>query len=266
MIMASACLMLLFLLVPGLVGQLFGIRSVEGIAVAQSALRMYALCLPLYGTNILLQNYYQTTGRQHLSTLIVIMNGFVFVVLFAFILSGIDSSLIFLSFMLSEFTTLIVVLLVAARMRKKENSEGILLLKKIDDFGVFTDKTIPATVEASTGLSSFLIDFCSENGVDKSGAMRVGIAVEEMAVNTALYGHKDKKGVIDVLVRIMDDEVILRLRDDGIAFDPTQYSSEENESFATGGIEVVRRLAKDVSYIRQLGFNVSIITIPRKNI
>jgi anti-sigma regulatory factor (Ser/Thr protein kinase) len=91
----------------------------------------------------------------------------------------------------------------------------------------------------------------------------MGIAVEEMAVNTALYGHKNKKGVIDVLVRITEQELILRLRDDGIPFDPTEYQPEEKHVFVTGGIEVVRRLSKNVKYSRQLGFNVSIITIPR---
>jgi anti-sigma regulatory factor (Ser/Thr protein kinase) len=95
--------------------------------------------------------------------------------------------------------------------------------------------------------------------------IRLGIAIEEMAVNIARYGHKKAKGVIDVLVRLTEEEIILRIRDDGIYFDPTEYSPEEKRDFAVGGIEVVRRLAKDVSYTRQLGFNVSTITILRAN-
>jgi len=67
--------------------------------------------------------------------------------------------------------------------------------------------------------------------------------------------------MIDVLVRITEQELILRLRDDGIPFNPTEYHGQEG--FAVGGIEVVRRLAKEIAYSRQLGFNVTIITVLR---
>jgi anti-sigma regulatory factor (Ser/Thr protein kinase) len=59
--------------------------------------------------------------------------------------------------------------------------------------------------------------------------------------------------------------VILRLRDDGTFFDPTQYTPEEvGSNLAVGGIEVVRRLADKVEYSRQLGFNVTVITVSRE--
>ncbi len=263
--MAVCCIALtaVFLAAPGAVGQLFGIHSQEGVAVAEPALRMYALSLPVYGINLMLQSFFQTTGREKFATLIATLNGFVFVVAFAALLAGVNGSLIWLAFVLAEACTLLVVQLLGARIRKKEGIRGLLLLKKEEEEGCALDLSIPATTEAANNLSGQVMRFCRENGTEEAPALRLGIAVEEMAVNTARYGHTDKQGVIDVLVRIAQNELILRLRDDGVPFDPAEYRAGEQEEFAVGGIEVVRRLAKEVSYVRQLGFNVTIITIAR---
>jgi Na+-driven multidrug efflux pump/anti-sigma regulatory factor (Ser/Thr protein kinase) len=263
MITACAVVTVLFLAIPGQIGQLFGIK--EGLDVAAPALRMYALSLPVYGLNLMLQNFFQTTGRAKLATLMAAMSGFIFVVLFALMFAEWNGYYIWLAFVLSELATLLVVLGIGVRIRKKEKTSGILLLRGNEGDGLFADLSIPATVEAGTGLSEQAIRFCRENGVDESASVRIGIAVEEMAVNTANYGHKNDKGVIDVLVRITDEELILRLRDDGVPFNPSEHHEAE-EKFAVGGIEVVRRLAKDIRYAWQLGFNVTIITIARKEL
>jgi Na+-driven multidrug efflux pump/anti-sigma regulatory factor (Ser/Thr protein kinase) len=246
---------------PAKVGQLFGISSQEGLAVVVPALRMYAASLLLYSVNTLLQSFFQTTGREKLALLLVILNGFVFVVFFALLFAKFNAHLIWLSFALAELAAFLVLYCVILRIRKKENVSGILLLRKEDEAGVSLDLSIRAAVEAAVGISEQVIRFCRENGVDESSAMRMGIALEEMSVNTARYGHKNNKGVIDVLVRIADNELILRLRDNGAPFNPAEYHPEEKETFAVGGIEVVRRLAKNISYVRQLGFNVTVITI-----
>ena len=261
--MFAACvvLMALFLALPGQIAQLFGISSAEGIAVAEPALRMYALSLPIYGFNLMLQSFFQTTGREKLASLIATLNGFVFVVLFAMLLVQWDGNLLWLAFVLAEIATLLVVLGIGVHIRKKEDASGILLLRKNEGSGIFADFSIPATVEAGTGLSAQVMRFCHENGVEESSALRLGIAVEEMAINTARYGHKNANGMIDVLVRILEHELILRLRDDGISFNPAEHHGQEG--FAVGGIEVVRRLAKEIAYSRQLGFNVTIITVLR---
>jgi len=267
-IAACTVMMAVLLIFPAGFGRLFGVRSVEGTALVVSALRMYALSLVLFSINTLLQHFYQTTGREKLATLIVTLNSFVFVVLFAFIFAQWNADYIWLAFLLSEFATLLVVLGLGITIRKKEGASGILLLRGNDGEGISVDFSIPATMEAATGLSEHVMRFCRENGVDESDAMRIGIAVEEMAVNTAHYGHKDVKGVIDVLVRVTEHELILRLRDDGVPFDPTTYSRAGHcvPGVPVGGIEIVRRLAKEINYTRQLGFNVTIITVLRKEL
>ena len=261
MLVTCLSLLVIFLAVPQAVGWLFGIRTAGGVAAMVPALRLYALSLPFYGLTMLLQNFFQTTGRVKLSVSIVVMHIFLFVVLFAFPLSQIGGgAFIWLAYLCAELSTLAVVWAVSVRIRKKEEVEGILLLPESQNAAEL-DISVPATLEAASGLSQQVIDFCKAQGAGDVGAARLGVAAEEMAANTARYGHAGRHGVIDVLVRRVGEEFILRLRDDGIPFDPSTYYPEEQTEFATGGIEVVRRLASEVSYSRQLGFNVTIIGV-----
>ena len=262
--MFIACFLVItgLLVFPEAIGRIFGIQSAEALSIVSSALRMYAFSLLLYGVNIMLHNFYTTTGRAKLSSLIVILNGFVFVLFFAFVLSRYNSNYIWMAFLLSEAATLLVVLLVGKFIRKKEAVTGVLLLNQKTD-SKSLDLTIPATIESAVGLSDFVVAELASVLSDKSSLLKIGIAIEEMAVNIAKYGHKKKQGFIDLLVRITDEETILRIRDDGIPFDPTLYTTNEINDFAIGGIEVVRRLAKNIVYSRQLGFNISIITLSK---
>ena len=263
MMVSSTAIMVFFLIAPGFVGRLFGINSQEGLLVVEPALRMYALCLPLYGINALLLSFFQTTGRVKLASIIVFLNGFAFVVLFAIIMVKWNGDYIWMAFLMAQMASFVFILGMEAVIRKKETVTGLLLLQRKEKAAPLLDLSIPATVEAAVELSEKLTAFCREHGAGGTGSTCMGVAVEEMAVNTARYGHKKKRGFIDVLLRITEKELVLRLRDDGILFNPVEYRTEEKEEFAVGGIEVVRRLAKDISYTRQLGFNVSLIKIPR---
>lgn len=262
-----------FLVFPAEVARIFGITTAEGISVATPALRIYALSLPIYALNRMMQNFFQTTGRAKFASILAVASDFVFVVIFAFVLSGINSDYIWYAFVAAEAMTLLFAVGVSIWIRKKEKVSRILLLKQNAPDEVFAEFSIPATVEASVGLSEKIIEFCRENGIDESCALKIGIAAEEMAVNTARYGGKkanEKNSTagkvppvgIDVFIRITGTEIILSQRDGGINFDPTHYNSHETE-YAVGGIELVRRIAADVKYITQLGFNVTIINVPR---
>ena len=260
--MLIACIIVITLLIaiPKTIAGFFGIQSIEILTIVSLALRTYALSLVLYGINMLLHNFYLTSNRIKLSSLIVILNGFVFVSSFAYILSRFNSNYIWMAFLLSEAATFIVILSIGVYIRKKEAVKGVLLLDQITEIKLL-DLTIPATIESSIGLSEKIMNYCKENNVDATRAMKFGIAVEEMAVNISKYGHRKKIGIIDVLVRITDNELILRIRDDGLPFDPTQYHKKETIDFSISGIEVVKLLAKNIVYSRQLGFNVCIVTV-----
>lgn len=264
LVVACIALMAFFIIAPQIVGSWFGVTSAEGLAVLVPALRLFAFYLPFSAANTILQNFYTTTGREKLASCIAALDGFVFVCLFAFMLSFIDANLIWLCYACSGLATLAVVILIGVSVRRKENVCGLLLMREENEAGVMWDITIAATVEQATGLSQQVIDFCKQNGVEPLTSNRMGVAIEEMAVNTANFAHENKaEGVIDILLHITDEKLIVRFRDNGTIFDPASYQEGNEDGFTTDGIQVIKKLASNVDYARQLGFNTTILTFER---
>ena len=259
MIAICTIISLIFLIMPELIGRMFGVQSEESMVVLNTALRMYALSIPLYAINTLLHNFYQATGRIKLANLIIFMNVFGFISIFGVLLGLIKGSLIWLSFILAEIASLLLIIIISKYIRKKENVNSLLLIpSEAEDTKI--DISIPATIESALGVRDKIMAFCNENKIDNTTSLKIGIAVEEITVNIAKYGHKKNIGEIDILLRFTKDELILRIRDDGIYFNPTLYQPGNDENIITG-LEIVKKLIKNIVYIRQIGFNVNIIIL-----
>ncbi len=260
---AGSLIVIFFLGWPQVVGGWFGIVSPEDLAVMVPALRLFALSLPFYSINTLLQNFYATTGHEKIASLMAALDGFGFVVLFAFILVQIDFRLFWLCYLFSELATLTFASLMSRHLRRREPLDGLLLLKK-EDAGVLWEVTIPAEVEAAVGVSEQVIAFGQQNGLPPSLANRIGVAVEEMAVNTAIHGKtKNRNTRLDIRVRLAAEQVIVSLRDNGIPFDPGMVPGQEENSLAYGGIEIARRIANKFEYSHHLGFNATVLVFDR---
>lgn len=264
-VLAASCaaLVAFLLLAPQLMGAAFGIQSAEGVTAVKPALRLFALYLPFDAAIQLLQNFYTTTGRKRMASAMVIMNGLIFVLPFAFLLAHAAPDLFWLCYACSGAATLLATAAVCTRIQKKEQVCRVLLLKESHD-EVRYDVTIKATAQQAAGLSEHIISWCTEHGLDSRMANRVGIAIEEMAVSTAHYAHHDSdKGVIDVALRLTEDTLEMRLRDNGEIFNPAEYAADENDGCITDGVRLIRQLADSFDYARQLGFNTTVISFSR---
>ncbi|NLC41113.1 MAG: hypothetical protein GX763_09390 [Clostridiaceae bacterium] len=262
-LLASSLMAAFFLAWPRLVGGWFGIVSPQDLDVMVPALRMFALSLPFYSINILLQNFYTTTGHEKIASFMATLDGFIFVVLFAFILVRVDLRLFWLCYLFSELATLTFALLAGRRLRRKEPLTGILLLKE-KDAGALWEVSIPAEVEAAVGVSEQVIAFGRQNALPPVLSNRIAVAIEEMAVNTAIHGKaKNRNTRLDIRVRLTDDQVIISLRDNGIPFDPSLAPKQEESSLAYGGIEIARRIANKFEYSHHLGFNATVLAFDR---
>ncbi len=108
-------------------------------------------------------------------------------------------------------------------------------------------------------------DFCLEKGIDERRAYLAGLSMEEMAGNIVAHGFsKDKKRhSIDVRVVRKDEDVILRIRDDCVPFDPGERQSiaESDDPAKNIGIRMVFKTARDVEYQNILGMNVLTVRI-----
>jgi len=107
--------------------------------------------------------------------------------------------------------------------------------------------------------SEKVMDFCRENAVDDTVATRVAVAVEELCVNTAKYAYSSASRRVDIYIKINERTIILRVRDNGNIFNPTEY--EDDSGKLISGLSMLRAISSNIEYNRVIGFNTTVINI-----
>ncbi|MDR0913006.1 MAG: polysaccharide biosynthesis C-terminal domain-containing protein [Methanobrevibacter sp.] len=278
----SLVFMIVILLFPDLIAQLYGIKSSIDLVVASEALRLFSLSFCGVAISFIMLFYTQTIMRNKLSFFISAFEGLVLIVplvyIFSYLFGGVG---IWLAFLVTEVITIALIIIFTKIISKtsKNKFNGILLLEQDEDVKSF-DLTVKSSSKDVVKVSEDLINFSRENGLDEKTSMYLGLAFEEMMVNTIEYNNgfindkmnkideskiKDKNSsleFIDILVKIGVNEVILSFKDSGIEFDPTEYSSED-DSIAFTNIDVLKKISESISYARVLGLNSTVITLKR---
>ncbi len=144
--------------------------------------------------------------------------------------------------------------------------EDLLVFSK--DFGVVETERLDIsvrTIEDAMAVSQQVIDLCTNRGIDPRRAYYAGLCMEEMAGNVVLHGFtKDKKKhSLDIRVSHTGDDIILRLRDNCISFNPAERagSREAEDGIKDIGIRLAYNIAKDFQYQNLLGLNVLVMRI-----
>lgn len=261
-LLAGVGFTILFFTFAGQLLHLFGVSDPVDMAVGVNAIRILSLSITGTAITFLMLFYTQAIQQKGLSFLISIVQGLIIPVGSAYLLSrlmGVDG--IWISFLIAEVGTIVMIYLVTKFIarRSKGKYSGFFLLGNYNDAPVM-DVTIGNTVEEVVGLSESLINFATENGVDEIVALRIGMTLEEMAINTINYNEK-KIDYIDVLSKIGDKEITIAFKDSGVEFNPSNFKAEEKDSFEN--IAVLQKMADDISYARVIGLNSTVITIKR---
>jgi anti-sigma regulatory factor (Ser/Thr protein kinase) len=142
------------------------------------------------------------------------------------------------------------------------------LLVMPDSFGVPEENRMDLTVRSMAEvitISEEIYAFCDAHGMDRRRSFFGALAMEEMAGNVVLHGFSAdrKKHSADVRVSIKEDDLILRIKDDCIPFDPVQFEKIMDPEDPAGniGIRLVFRISKNYSYQNILGLNVLTVRI-----
>ena len=257
-------LTIVFLVFPEEIAILFGMENEYLLPTAAVCLQIYSLSFVLYVFNEFLQHYYQTILETFLATLDTILEFFVLLIPTTFLLMhyyGIYG--VCAAVPISELLTIIIVEGTRKYLQDKGKlpQEGLLMIPKPEHDDSF-DVTIEADEKIAIGLSKKIVDYCRSKNVDEKTSYILGLAAEEISINISRYGYgKVKKKLIDINLSHDGEQWILRIRDDGIPFDPTQYQAEEEGQFLLGGINMIRKLAKNFTYTRVLNMNNTIIEV-----
>lgn len=241
---------------------LFGISGGRLLEISVAALRIFVFCLPFYLWNKFTTTYYQSTEKTKIAGIVTSLQNCVAilpaaaVLVFAAKAAGMDMlNALMASFIVSEAATMAIAF-IYRKVRYK--NQGILLLPDIENENIL-DMSIEGTLEDAGKIPREMIEFCKEKGVDSSKANLLAVAAEEMLANIIQYGGK-KVNTIDVNLCITKQAIIFRIRDNGIPFDPTDYTVDSGD-FEIHGIEVVKSITDKIQYMRVLDLNNSVVEI-----
>lgn len=260
--LVTAAALVVLLCATKYVVALFGISGEELMEISVRALRIFVICLPFYVWNKFMTTYYQSTEKTKLSGIATSLQNCVAILpisvafIFAAKAAGRDSlNALMFSFIVSEIITAVITF---SYCRIRYRGQGLLLLPKEEDENIL-DISVEGTMEEVGKIPHMIVEFCNEKKVDSSKANLLAVAAEEMLVNIIRYGGK-KADTIDVNLCITEDTVIFRIRDNGIPFDPTDYTVDAGE-FEVHGIEVVKNITDKIQYMRVLDLNNTVLEV-----
>lgn len=249
-----------------LVGLFINDEASAGLAIR--SLRFFSLSLPFSLSCVVLLNFYQCTKKLFMANLICACHGLVFVVAFSFGLSPlIGTDGVWISFLCAEILTLAAVV-VAVRVKSgawPKSFRQMMMLPEdfVPEEEHILDISLKNDMAQVMELSGRISEFGKKYVSDGEKMDKLSLCIEEMAGNIVRHGFKDKKEhFMDIRVIIAGGNIIFRIRDDGVSFNPLQYADREKEGpDGTLGIRVIQKIAKNMEYSNTIGLNNLTITL-----
>ena len=145
------------------------------------------------------------------------------------------------------------------RCIRKLPAKGLLLIPPYAESDVY-DVSIGNDIMEVEAFARELRDYARGHGTGETDAQLISLAGEEIASNILSYGFRPgKPNTIDALLKIVNGNLVLRLRDDGPIFDPTRYKPEHPDT--TSGLYLVQNLITKFSYLRVLNTNNTVMEL-----
>ena len=241
--------------------------AVYGMTVM--AFRLLPICFPLSIIQMNLICYSQIIGRQGIIHLESALDGVVCVAGFsALLVPSLGMNGVYLANIMNNIlcVLLFVVFSYMSKKRFPRSMDDFMVIK--DDFGAGEKDRMDLSVRSLqdvTSVSGKVIGFCKAHGIDARRCYFSGLFLEEMAGNVVSHGFtKDRKDhLVDIRVVRKAEDVILRIKDDCVPFDPKDRLSmlDDADPAKNIGIRMVYNSAADVQYQNILGLNVLTIRI-----
>ncbi len=238
----------------------------EIYALALTALRWYLICVPFAAVNYATASYLLGIGQTTLSSLHIVLDHFVFPVIWSRILGAVFRETgIYAAFAASEiFMTLFVGVVLAGWLvyRKRHAPEG-------KDDAVFNElRRRITTAEEANEASQEVYAFYKFQGIDPKQVYHLSLCMEELAVNSIEHGFNDgRKHHLEVRTAVSDEWLILRLRDDCRRFNLKErfelLNPKDVESHI--GLRLIFASADDISYSSAMYMNNVCIRIRLKD-
>ncbi len=223
-------------------------------------IRIFAIMFVFRGFVLTMMYYFQIINRKLYASVISGIDGFAGLIPCVLILTpffGING--LWMAFPLLAILMLIGIIILNLCIARNSNGkyEGILLFDTKERSGKVYDSTFLVGKDDISDFVLSLQNFCDSNIDNRKTVIRVALASEEMlAYVLEQRFRKIPIEQIDVLVKILRDEVRVDIRCIGEPIDPTAAAGE-----AYSNVDVLRKVSKNIAYTYVLGMNQTRITI-----
>lgn len=244
----------------------FGVSGQESAACAVECLRCLAASVPLTYLSYLIASYLAVSRERiaagFFSALIVFIAP-VTVILTLKWAFGIDE--LWRSYPIAAAAAPVVFLI----WRYAKSRSGRLFMDRIAalpeeefSFDHRYSASIRNDIDTVKGTVLDIRDFCAEHGIDKRRSNILQLSVEEMVNNIITHGFKDgTEHVIDISVKVRKDDILLRIRDDGIRFNPLNYKGNNDDPMACIGIMMIKKCSVRVDYYHAASMNNLVVEV-----
>ena len=246
---------------PGVYSYIFGYTEQTDMKYIAFLIRIYLLSFLPYEINKFSMNYYPSVDKNIPSLITVFLREAIIVLPLTLVLLFSNGVLGYcIACAVTETATVLITYIFVYFYNKRKKTHGLFMFERgdVESFDVSLDNE-----EKNAALiSEQLTNFAREHGVQEREAQIVGLAAEEVVANIITYGYKhNHKNYIDVSLKKFNDLLLLRIRDDGMPFDPTKYEFDNDENYSTSGIQLISKLTDKMTYMRVLSLNNTIFEI-----
>ncbi len=231
--------------------------------------RLLPLCMPFSVIVMHFVCYGQESGKHMFVHVQSILDGVVCVAAFsALLVPLIGLNGVYTANVLNGVVTTLVIIIYSwfSKKRFPRTMDDLMVIP--DDFGVPENQRMDlslGSIEEVVKVSQAVQSFCTGQGIDERRSMLSALFMEEMAGNVILHGFvtDQRKHSVDIRVTHKNDEVILRIKDDCIPFNPEERKqmSDPDDPVRYAGIRMVYSMARQIDYQSILGLNVLTIHI-----
>ena len=244
-------------LFPVQLASLYGLTEPSITSIFAVTFRIFSINIPILAVIYVMRTFFQATKQRGLANLLVMLDGVLTIVPLMYWFAHYDIYWLWFSFPVSKAVTVAITLIAMLISKKVQHKRNILGIEEQE--GIVYDFSIKNEVSEAIHASEEAMAFCEQNQVPENTVNAVGVTVEELCHNIAVYAATSGNNAVDVCVRVFPDKVNVRLRDNGAEFDPTDYI--DNSGKRITGLELVRMLSSTINYNRVLGFNVTNVAI-----
>ena len=243
------------ILFPGVLTQLFGANTPELLALANTGVRIFIICLTPVCLTFMMANLLQMEGRIALSPVIILLIPIVLLSLLSLFADSPNDTFIWYAFPVSGAVVLTAVFIITEIVRFKSRPQSlvpILLLQK-DNGNLLYEVSLKNDIQSFHEALSSIHDFIKPIELAPKLRYHIEACTEELLLNTIQHSGIAGNGhFTDMRLIQADDKISFSLKYEGKAFNPLTLAEETKKI----GMKIVTSYCYDMDYKYMYGQNM----------